>query len=379
MQTLVPWFILKNIPGIGNVTLKSLIEVFKTPQNVLQADFESLMRVKGMGPKTARAICKKHNVSDVVKRELDYIEAASVKIVTLTDAAYPSLLYEIADPPLLLYVKGSLEHLLFPLAVVGSRKASNYGLTVTRKLCADLCAKGFSIVSGLALGIDSAAHAGALSTGGATFAVLGNGLGKVYPRANIKLAREIVENNGALISELPMRAEPDAFNFPKRNRIISGLCVGTVVTEAASKSGSLITARLALEQNREVFAVPGNIRSSFSSGCHYLLKSGAKLVETESDIIEELGGSLTALLNAKQTKLPDSGKSITQFAKSSVYPAQSLTKLYASLDANPRHIDVLCRELGCSISEMLGMLTELELEDLVQKLPGDYYIKEDTD
>lgn len=342
----------------------------------MTADYAKLMRIKGVTNEIAEIICGKHTVTDTIKRELDDIQAASVKVITLTDAAYPYLLQEIHDPPPFLYVKGSLDRLLFPLAVVGSRRASTYGLTATRKLCADLCAKGLAIVSGLALGIDSAAHQGALEGGGATFAVLGNGLKTVYPRENLKLAHQIIDNGGALISELPMRMGPEAFNFPKRNRIISGLCMGTVVTEAASKSGSLITARLALEQNREVFAVPGSIQSSQSSGCHYLLKSGAKLVESDGDIIEELGGSLAALLNEHQTKLPARRKSIADLMQNSIYPLPELEQIYDGIDTNPKHIDVLCREFDKPASAMLGMLTELELEDLIQKLPGDYYIKE---
>lgn len=377
MQTLIPWFILKNIPGIGDLTFKRLLKVFHSPQNVLNADYEKLLRVKGITPEIADAVCAKHTVTDAIKRELDDIKAASVNIITLTDAAYPYLLQEIPDPPPLLYVRGSLDRLLFPLAVVGSRRASTYGLTATRKLCTDLCAKGLSIVSGLALGIDSAAHQGALEGGGATFAVLGNGLKSVYPRENLKLAHAIIENGGALISEQPMRMGPEAFNFPKRNRIISGLCMGTVVTEAASKSGSLITARLALEQNREVFAVPGSINSSQSSGCHFLLKSGAKLVESDSDIIEELGGSLAALLSEHQTKLPAPRKNFADMMQNSIYPLAELEQIYTGISADPKHIDTLCREFGKSASTMLGILTELELEDLVQKLPGDYYIKED--
>lgn len=377
MQTLIPWFILKNIPGIGDLTFKRLLKVFHSPQNVLSAPYDELLRIKGVTSATAKAVCGKHTVTDAIKRELDDIQAASVNIITFTDAAYPYLLQEIPDPPPFLYVKGSLERLLFPLAVVGSRKASAYGLTATRKLCADLCAKGLSIVSGLALGIDSAAHQGALESGGATFAVLGNGLQSVYPRENLKLARRIVENGGAVISELPMRMGPEAFNFPKRNRIISGLCMGTVVTEAAAKSGSLITARMALEQNREVFAVPGSIQSGQSVGCHYLLKNGAKLVESDGDIIEELGGSLAALLNKHQTELPPECKNLAQRLQNSIYPLAELERLYVGINADPKHIDTLCREFGKPAATMLGMLTELELESLVQKLPGDYYIKED--
>lgn len=377
MQTLIPWFILKNIPGIGNATFKRLLKAFKSPEGVLAAEHAQLIRVKGVTEATAAIICGKHAITDEIKREFDDIQAASVQVITLTDAAYPYLLQEIHDPPPFLYVKGSLDRLLFPLAVVGSRRASTYGLTATRKLCADLCAKGLAIVSGLALGIDSAAHHGALEGGGATFAVLGNGLKSVYPRENLKLSRQIIDNGGALLSEQPMRMGPEAFNFPKRNRIISGLCMGTVVTEAASKSGSLITARLALEQNREVFAVPGSIQSSQSSGCHYLLKSGAKLVESDGDIIEELGGSLAALLNKHQTKLPVQKKTIADLMQNSIYPLVELERVYDGIDANPKHIDALCREFDKPTAAMLGMLTELELEDLIQKLPGDYYIKED--
>lgn len=378
MERLIPWFILKNTTGIGDVVIKRLLHVFGSPEAVFTAGYERLLRIKGIGPELAKKLSGKLVVADAIKRELDLIQTASIQVITLTDAAYPYLLNEIPDPPCLLYVKGTLENLFLPIAVVGARKATAYGVDTTKKLCVDLCRKGFSIVSGLALGIDSAAHAGALAAQGITAAVLGCGLSRIYPAANKDMARKIVETGGAIISEQPMRMGPEAFNFPKRNRIISGLCMGTVVTEAASKSGSLITARYALEQNREVFAVPGNIQTSRSSGCHYLLKSGAKLVENDSDIIEELGGSIASMINQLESKLPANVKPVAEAMQGSRFNIQELEDLYNRLDMEPKHIDVLCREVNRPASVLLGMLTELELEDLVQKLPGDYYIKEET-
>lgn len=377
MESLVPWFILKDMPGIGDITLKRLIALFGDAQNVLNANYDELTEKARLNIETAEAVCRAPRITDRIKRELELIDAASVKVVTLADAAYPSLLKEIADPPPLLYVKGKLDNLAFPLAIVGARKPTEYGVVTTRKLSRELTLKGFSIISGLAVGIDAEAHKGALDVQGTTFAVLGNGLSSVYPRENRQLAKQIIEFGGALISELHMKAPPDAFHFPKRNRIISGISMGTVVTEAASKSGSLITARLALEQNREVFAVPGSIQSSFSNGCHYLLKCGAKLVENDADIIEELGGSLTALLSECQTRLPAKEKNIAEILRNSIYPVPDLEKLYREINANPQHIDALCRKFQKPAATMLGMLMELELEDLVQKLPGDFYIKED--
>ena len=286
ITTYQSWFRLKNVPGLGNILFKRLIKRFASPENVFSAPLYDLKQVRGMGARVISGI-QNSRVTNEIKEQIRLIEKKGFQIVTLTDKAYPVLLKQIPDPPPYFTCIGTLENISPAIAIVGSRQATSYGLNTAEKLGYDLALKGFQVISGMALGIDTAAHEGALKAGGRTLAVLGSGLGTIYPRENRNLFHKIADN-GAVISEFNVYASPEARHFPIRNRIISGISTGTVVVEAAARSGSLITARLAAEYDREVFAVPGNIHSSNSAGTHALLKQGAKLVENHGDVTEEL-------------------------------------------------------------------------------------------
>ena len=280
---------------------------------------------------------------------------------------YPPLLRQIPDPPPFLYVKGSLGHSAHApcIAVVGSRNATPYGRSITRSLCEDLAQAGLTIVSGMARGIDTEAHEGALAVEGKTIAVLGSGLENIYPAANLKLFHRIAEA-GAVISEFSLDTEPDAHNFPRRNRIISGMSLGTVVVEATRKSGSLITARLAAEQNREVFAVPGSIESFKSRGTHALIKQGAKLVEHISDIIEEISHMLAAPLEKGRTPQPAGATSPPTLS-----PDESI--VFEFLEPYPVHIDDISRQLDMAPAKISSLLLQLELKGVVRQSPGKYF------
>ena len=285
--------------------------------------------------------------------------------MTYNDAAYPRLLLQIPDPPPCLYVRGSLDLNSAALAIVGSRNASSYGKAVARRLSADLAACGATVVSGMALGIDTCAHQGALQAGGPTVAVMGTGLNHIYPARNRRLHDAIAER-GAVVSELPVNAGPDARHFPARNRIISGLTLGTLVVEATLKSGSLITARLAAEQNREVYAVPGSIDSFKSTGTHALIKQGAKLVENVQDILEELpAGNLqpaAADASSRQIAAPPPGE-LTALD----------SKILAELDRYPVHIDELVRKLDLEPGKLAAALLQLELKGVVHQDRGSLF------
>lgn len=283
----------------------------------------------------------------------------NIKETPLSDVFYPKNLKNIYDPPDPLYVKGRI----VPgddiaVAIVGSRKASLYGLKTCEKLAYELAGMGVTIVSGLARGIDSAAHRGALKAGGRTIAVFGCGLDYIYPSENKKLAEEI-EQNGALVSEFPAGAMPLPYNFPKRNRIISGLSLGVVVVEASKDSGALITADFALEQGREVFAVPGKIDASTSTGTHRLIKEGAKLVEGADDILEELNLKSTV----QSSPMPNAG--IDEYEQ----------KIYSILSDEPKYIDEITKEANLVSSEVCDILLRLQLKKLIKELPGKRYFK----
>jgi DNA processing protein len=266
---ILPWFLLKSVPGIGNLLFKRLIDRFNSPEFIFGAAQDELLEVEGITHRLVAAI-KQRKIPDSVKKDFDLVLQKDYKIVTMADSDYPPLLLQIPDPPPFLYVFGRLDGSIKNVAVVGSRNATSYGRSTTRRLCRDLAQLKITVVSGMALGIDSAAHEGALMGKGTTIAVLGSGLENIYPAENRKLFYQIADT-GAVVSEFSLTAEPDAHNFPRRNRIISGMSLGTVVVEATRRSGSLITARLAAEQNREVFAVPGSIQSFKSEGTHYIM------------------------------------------------------------------------------------------------------------
>ncbi|QTA82425.1 DNA-processing protein [Desulfonema limicola] len=358
---ILPWFILRSVPGIGNLLFKRLLDRFKLPENALTASYEELVSVNGITDRLARAVIG-HKTSDPVKREIELIDAKGCKIITMKDPEYPGLLLQIPDPPPFLYVYGDLGSCSANIAVVGSRNATRYGMFTTKKLSADLAVLKFTIVSGMARGIDTAAHSGALDAGGKTIAVLGSGFEKVYPAENIALFHRIARS-GAVITEFPLNAGPEPHHFPVRNRIISGISLGTVIVEAAKKSGSLITARLALEQNREVFAVPGNIHSFKSAGTHSLIKQGAKLVENAQDIVEEL----SHLIRFHMAKNHISPEDILKHAPR-LSPEQ--LQVVQALGPYPVHIDELIRKLSINPGNLSSILLQLELKGIVVQSPG---------
>jgi len=360
MDSIRPWFYLKSVPGVGNLLCKRLIDRFKSPENALQASDQELLQVNGLTQRHVAAI--KNHKPENIEAELALAANKDYRFVTLTDSNYPRLLREIPDPPPFLYVYGRLEGNSANLAVVGSRNATGYGLSTTKDLCTSLASYNLTIVSGMARGIDTAAHQGALAAGGKTIAVLGSGLERIYPVENRKLFHRIAEN-GAVVSEFPLMAGPEAHHFPIRNRIISGMSLGTVVVEASRKSGSLITARLAAEQNREVFAVPGSIQSFKSAGSHTLIKQGAKLVEHAQDVIEELV-PLVPFNQRLENNSPDlTNKKLDCLSDDEV-------RVYQALDPYPVHIDDLARKISMEPGKLLSMLLKLELNGMVQQSPG---------
>ena len=330
----------------------------------MEASYEDLVAIDGLTARLAETI-KGHRIPASIEDELNLILNNEVRVVTLNDSDYPPLLREIPDPPPFLYVSGTLGKTPRKIAVVGSRNATDYGLTTTKRLSWELASMGIVIVSGMAKGIDTAAHEGALMAKGGTIAVLGSGLGKIYPAENKHLYHRIVET-GAVISELPFYAKPDAHHFPMRNRIISGLSLGTVVVEATLRSGSLITARLAAEQNREVFAVPGSIHSFKSAGTHTLIKQGAKLVEHAKDILEEI--QLQAEVSPVAHENPVSEEINLLDRMSS---AERL--VFDSIEHYPAHIDDIARKLGQAPGKLLGTLLQLELKGIVKQSAGNYF------
>ncbi len=361
MENLRPWFTLKAVPGIGNLRMKRLLDMFQTPERVLAASIKELTLTEGISRRLARAI-HQHRLPSRVEDDLNRVIQTGCRVVTLADADYPSLLLQIPDPPPFLYVHGDLHSTPKNIAVVGSRNATGYGLSIARKLCADLSTLGLTIVSGMARGIDTAAHHGALDAKGKTVAVLGSGLEKIYPAENKALFHKIAAS-GAVISEFPLTAPPEAHNFPIRNRIISGMSLGTVVVEASKKSGSLITARMAVEQNREVFAVPGSISSYKSTGTHNLIKQGAKLVEHAQDVIEEL----TLLLKGYDAR----EKTDLDALKDRLPPLTAdESQVLTALGPYPVHIDDLARQLTLDIGTLAAVLLQLELKGVVTQTPG---------
>ena len=346
-------------PGVGTTRFAELLRRFKSPRAVFKAPYKELIQVQGVGPDTAKALVR-FDWRDQVKAEMERAGQAGYRLITLASDRYPERLKQIPDPPPLLWVDG-LMHPPDPpsVAIVGSRAASEYGLATARRLAGELARAGVTVVSGVALGVDAAAHWGALESGGQTIGVLGCGLDRVYPAANRKLFDRIPEA-GALVSEYPLGALPKAGHFPRRNRIIAGLSQAVVVVEAAEKSGALITARLALEQNRDVLAVPGRTDALKSRGTNMLLKQGARLVETAADILEDIVPQIEHELVRDE-------------------PSPSLTDeervIMNALSDGDAHIDALARQTGWSTPELTARLLNMEINGLVRQLPGMRYIK----
>ncbi|MFA6078307.1 MAG: DNA-processing protein DprA [Candidatus Omnitrophota bacterium] len=298
----------------------------------------------------------------------------TIRKIAIADAEYPENLKNLHRPPKALYVNGTLlERDKLAVALVGSRRASYYGIEACEKLAYDLAIRGVTIVSGMAIGIDTAAHKGALKAKGRTIAVMGSGHGVIYPAQNIKLYSDIVKS-GAVVTEFENEMEPLPYNFPQRNRIISGLSIGVVVVEAARNSGALITADFALEQGRDVFAVPGRISSQTSSGTHALIKDGAKLVQSAEDIMEELSGF--DVLSAPEAVKKERGEAITKKTKAYVYNSLTETerKIYKTLSDEPLHVDEIMGLSGLDPAKGSKALLSLQIKDLIKELPGKQFV-----
>ena len=356
------WLQLSLTPGLGAATLRDLLRRFGLPEAVVAAGRRALSNTL-----TSDVLDRLYSqqVAQGVARALDWAQRPSHALVALDHPAYPKALLEISDPPALLYTVGRLELLGQPaLAVVGSRNATAQGARNAQAFARALSDSGLTIVSGLALGVDAAAHRGGLEGRNSTIAVLGTGVDVVYPPGNEALAREIA-GRGLLVSEFALGSPANKQNFPRRNRVISGLTLGTLVIEAALSSGSLITARAALEQGREVFAVPGSIHSPLSKGCHSLIKSGAKLVESAEDVLSELGA-----LQSGGASLP--GRDGVSPA-ATILPSAGHSPLLEQMGFDPVDIDSLCARAGLSAQQVSAELLRLEMAGQVAALPGGLY------
>ncbi len=352
------WVALNMVPDMGDKTFIRLIEHFGSAEAVFSASFSELKSVEGIRPSVIDGI-KIFKDFKNARKEVERARDAGVSILTFKDQDYPGNLRNIQDPPPLLYVRGKLEQSdAKAVAIVGSRKTSSYGKAVAERLAHELSSLGITVVSGMAIGIDSFAHEGALK-GGRTVAVLGSGIDIIYPRSNQKLYERIIEK-GAVISQFPMGTEPRKSNFPLRNRVISGLSMGVVIVEAAERSGALITAHWALEQGREVFAVPGSIFSQNSKGPHKLIKSGAKLVESIDDVLEEIFPDFAA----KREKV-------------NVDLTTDEEKILAIIKRGYRFIDEVIEISGKSAAEVGAIIMGLELKGVITQMEGNIFFIND--
>jgi len=363
--------VLGRVPGVGPGRIKSLLTSLRTPAAIRRAGPGSLAAVPGIGPRVAGEIHRFYrgrSLRDEEERALAMrarMEAGRVGVVHLWDPGYPQLLSRIFDPPPLLYWTGTLlPRDAGAVAIVGTRRPTPHGLELAGYFGRELAAGGVTVVSGLARGIDTAAHAGALRAGGRSLAVVGTGVDQCYPRENRRLAADLV-SFGAVVSEFEPGTPPEPGNFPRRNRIISGLSLGTIVIESDTNGGAMITASFALEQNREVFAVPGRVGSPKSRGCHALIRDGrAKLVETAEDVVTEIRVHLP----------PGVGLPVTAGgARATLNPREE--KVYARLGPEPAHADELAASTGVPAGQLVADLLALELKGLVRQLPGKYFIR----
>ena len=360
---LASFLTLHHIFGLGRVSLIKLSEMFESDFNQVLNASRGDLQAAGLNQEQIEQVLNPSR--DLVDQELAWAEHPDNHLICFDDDDYPSLLKQTADFPPLLYASGNIELLEHPqIAIVGSRKCTPGGAKTAMEFARYLAKSGITITSGMATGIDSQAHKGALSCGGNTIAVTGTGLDRVYPSSNRQMAYDIYEN-GLLVTEFPLGTGPRSENFPRRNRIISGLCVATLVVEATRRSGSLITAHQALEQGREVFAVPGSIHNPQAKGCHQLIREGAKLVDQASDIIEELG-SLLGFIVEKQQETNDNND--CQLDPPTI-------KLLDSIGYDPVSPDTLVERSGLTIDKLSSMLLLLELNNLIQSAPGGCFVR----
>lgn len=354
------------VPGAGPLTCRALLEHFGTAGAVFEASHSALRSIHGIGPKLASKLASaRHEIDPTVEQEA--CARAGVSLMFAGDDTYPGVLREIPDPPPVLYVRGAVEPGdALAIGIVGSRHATPYGLRSAERLAQGLARVGLTVISGLARGIDAAAHRGALKAGGRTIAVVANGLGRVYPPEHASLADEIAER-GAILSEMPLGQVPIAQLFPQRNRIISGLSLGVLVVEATPRSGSLSTARHAVEQNREVFAIPGPIDSLASRGCHRLLRDGAGLVETVDDILEALGPLV------REVKPSEDAVPVRHPAELAL--SANERGLLGQLGDEPVSVDLLITRTGMNASQVIATLAVLEMRRLVKRVPGNQFVR----
>lgn len=365
MDTLHYWLALHRAPGVGAVTFNSCLAIPGAPAALFDSQFP-----RHQLPPALRDYLAAPDWPGV-ERDLHWLsQSSSCHIVTRHDASYPKQLHHVpANAPCVLFVRGPIESLAtHQMAIVGTRKPTPTGIETAKNLARELAEKGIGVTSGLALGIDAAAHAGALSVKGLTIAVFGTGINRVYPRQNRQLAEEILAQGGVLVSEFPIDTPPLPQNFPQRNRIISGLSLGTIVIEAAERSGSLITAKLALDQGREVFAVPGSIQNELARGCHALIKQGAKLVERADDIIEEIG----AWAGLPRSKKSDRENSVTQDSGLS----EKHRLVFNQLGFEPTPIDCLIERTGLSAREVSALLIEMEVNGKIITTDGGLFMRQ---
>lgn len=355
----VLWFALCRLPGAGHRTRLELLEQFGSIENIFSATRPQLEKILAGKNESINAILDGADEA-AFKTERAWLSEVGHHLVTWADTDYPPLLREIPDPPVVLYVIGDRQSLSRPqFAIVGSRNPTPMGRENAQAFAKTLAGAGLTITSGLALGIDGAAHRGALEAGGTTIAVAGTGLDRVYPARHRDLAHAVVQH-GALVSEFPLGTPPKPENFPMRNRIISGLSLGTLVVEAALQSGSLITARLATEQGREVFAIPGSIHSPQARGCHALIRQGAKLVETAQDILEELGPLAQLVREVRPEAKETTSREISP----------PMAKLLEHIGYDPVSVDTLIERSGLTADAVSSMLLQMELQGLVMPSPG---------
>ncbi len=361
---------LRAIPGVGDALLLKLVQSLGTPESVLSATSTALEQI-GCRPPLIKALHQGPDAAAVrqLEQELTQLNRRQVTVLTYLDPEYPAPLRTIPDPPPLLYLQGTLlENDRHAVAIVGTRKVSAAGRMLAEELAQDLAALGFTIVSGLARGVDAAAHRGAIAGKGRTLAVMGCGLDRTYP-ADHRQLRQGIEQHGAVLSELPLGAAPHSYHFPRRNRIISGLALGVIVTEAAMESGSLITARLAGEQGREVFAVPGFVKAENSRGPNSLIKDGARLVESARDVIDELWPQLDPAFRSKLEEVrKDDGAAHIQLGAEE-------RLVYDALDTVPQSVDEVIRGCGLAASQVTPLLLSLELKHCARQLPGNEYVR----
>ncbi|GBE05408.1 MAG TPA: DNA-protecting protein DprA [Nitrospirae bacterium] len=353
------WLALSRSPDIGPVHARRLLAAFGSPENIFRTPAEELRKAANIGENRAESI-RGFKDWDVIKKEIDHADENDIQLITLHDRAYPAGLKRLADAPVVLYVKGEIkDDDKYAVSIVGSRRSTSYGFRVAEQMGHDLASAGLTVISGMARGIDTASHRGALKASGRTIAVLGSGMNVPYPPENRTLMDSIA-SSGAVISEFPLGTPPNRENFPRRNRIISALAFGVVVVEATVDSGSLITVGYALEQGKEIFAVPGNITSRNSKGTNDLIKNGARLVESASEIIDELRPQLKGVL--REDKLL-SGKTLP--------PMTDEEKLVCGcLNDEPKHIDLIVRETNMSTGKALSILLNLELNGVIIQAEG---------